>query len=297
MPKVVALPPPVVSSTESIGRGQQAYDKLQCGKCHGTDGRGTGAVTTEFRDDWNQPLHASNLTEPWTFHGGSTARDVYLRFRTGMSGTPMPSFADAATDTEMWDLANYVVSLARKPIWSMNADEVTAYYAALAASEKANPVRRGAYLVETLGCSLCHSPLDENRRAMPGMRLAGGMLIRITPFGDYPTGNLTSDRETGLGNWSDDQIKQVITRGVLPDGTRLLPYPMDYASYSTMKPDDLNAIVAYLRTVPPVANKVPKPRRPFLPFYLWGKFKFLILGDDPPMIFFPGNAGAKGGQK
>jgi hypothetical protein len=38
-------------------------------------------------------------------------------------------------------------------------------------------------------------------------------------------------------------------------------------------------------------------RRTFLPLYLWGKFKFLILGDDPPMIFFPGNAGTKGGQK
>jgi hypothetical protein len=70
---------------------------------------------------------------------------------------------------------------------------------------------------------------------------------------------------------------------------------MDYASYSTMKPEDLNAIVAYLRTVPPVSNKVPAPRSTFLPLYLWGKFKFLILGVDPPIVFFPGNAGAKGG--
>ena len=43
-----------------------------------------------------------------------------------MSGTPMPSFTDAATDAEMWDLANYVVSLARKPVWAMTADEVAA---------------------------------------------------------------------------------------------------------------------------------------------------------------------------
>ena len=46
-----------------------------------------------------------------------------------MTGTPMPSFADAASDAEMWDLANYVVSLARKPVWSMTAEEVAAFYA------------------------------------------------------------------------------------------------------------------------------------------------------------------------
>ena len=138
---------------------------------------------------------------------------------------------------------------------------------------------------------MCHSPMDDQKRVLPGMRLAGGLLMRLEPFGDFPSGNLTSDKETGLGNWSDDQIKQVITRGVLPDGSRLLPYPMDYASFSTMTADDLNAIVAYLRTVPPVSNKVPRPRRPFLPVYLLKKFRVLILGWDPPMTFFAGNAG------
>ena len=119
------------------------------------------------------------------------------------------------------------------------------------------------------------------------MRLAGGLRLHIEPFGEYPTGNLTSDKETGLGNWTDAEIKQVLTRGILRDGTRLLPYPMDWASYSTMKPEDLSAIVAYLRTVQPVSNRVPKPTRTFLPVYLWGKFKYLMLGDDPPMVFFP----------
>jgi cbb3-type cytochrome c oxidase subunit III len=293
--KVVALGPGAPSLPESVDRGRVVYDKLQCGKCHGSDGRGTGAVATTFEDDWKQPLKAANLTEPWTFHGGATSRDIYLRFRTGMAGTPMPSFADAATDGEMWDLANYVVSLARKPVWSMNAEEIRAFYAAQDAEAKANPVKRGAYLVDTLGCVQCHSPVDEQKRILPGLKLAGGMLLRIEPFGDYPTGNLTSDKATGLGNWSDDEIKRTLTKGILKDGTRLLPFPMDYGSYSTMTPDDLSAIVAYLRTVPPVSNKVPAPKRTFLPAYLWGKFKMLILGDDPPMIFYPGNAGTTGG--
>jgi mono/diheme cytochrome c family protein len=242
------------------------------------------------------PLRAADLSEPWTFHGGATSRDIYLRLRTGMTGTPMPSFADAASEAEMWNLANYVVSLARKPVWSMTADEVQQFYARLDAQAKADPVARGAQLVETLGCVQCHSPVDEGKRMLPGMKLAGGMMIRVTPFGDFPAGNLTSDKATGLGAWTDDEIKRVITRGILRDGSRLLPYPMDYPSFSTMTPQDLDAMVAYLRTVPPVSNKVPPPSRPLLPVYLWGKFKMLILGGDPPMVFFTGNSGAKGAQ-
>jgi mono/diheme cytochrome c family protein len=287
--------PAIAASPQSIQRGSSVYDKLQCGKCHGTDGHGTGAAATSFEDDWGQPLNAADLTEPWTFRGGSTSDEIYLRFRSGMSGTPMPSFKDSASDAEMRDLANYVVSLARKPVWEMTADEAAVFYAQQDADAKANPVKRGQYLVETLGCTLCHSPVDEQKRLLPGMRLAGGLRLHIWPWGNFPTGNLTSDKETGLGNWSDDEIKRVLTRGTLRDGTRLLPFPMDWPSYSTMKGDDLNAIVAYLRSVPPVRNKVPRPSWTFLPIYLWGKFNVLILGTDPPLSFYAGNAGSTAG--
>jgi cbb3-type cytochrome c oxidase subunit III len=293
-PKPVAIGAGVPSSPDSIGRGRQVYEKLECGKCHGTDGRGAGAVATAFEDEARQPLRSADLTEPWTFHGGATARDVFLRFRTGMMGTPMPSFADAASDNEMWDLANYVVSLGRKPVWTMTADEIAALYATLDAEVTQNPVKRGEYLVDTLGCAGCHSPFDDQKRVLPGMRLAGGMRVRIDPYGEYPTGNLTSDKVTGLGNWSDDEIRRAITKGILRNGTRLLPFPMDYASYSTLKPDDLDAIVKYLRTVPAVSNQVPAPSRAALPVYLWGKFRMLILGGDPPIVFYAGNAGTKG---
>jgi hypothetical protein len=123
------------------------------------------------------------------------------------------------------------------------------------------------------------------------MRMAGGLLVRIAPFGDFPTANLTSDKATGLGNWTDDEIKRAITRGIRRNGTRLLPFPMDYASLSTLAPDDLDAMVKYLRTIPPIVNNVPEPSWTSLPLYLWGKFSWLILGNDPPMVFFPGNAG------
>ncbi len=293
-PRVVKLGASVETTPQSVSRGRRAYEELQCGGCHGTDGRGKDAVLNEFEDDQQHPLRATDLTAPWTFHGGSTPRDIYLRFRTGMPGTPMPSFADVTSEASMWDLANYVASLGRTPLWAMNAEEIQAFYAQQEAEERADPVKRGATLVETLECTVCHSPVDENFKALPGMRLAGGIRFRLGPFGDFVTYNLTSDKETGLGNWTDEQIKQAVTRGTRPDGSRMLPFPMDWASYSTLKPQDLDALIAYLRTVPPVRNRIPPPRQPVLPVYLWGKFKLLILGEDPPVDFFAGNAGTAG---
>ena len=117
-----------------------------------------------FEDDWRQPLRAADLTEPWTFHGGATARDIYLRFRTGMAGTPMPSFADAATDADMWDLANYVVSLARKPVWSMNAEEITAFYAQQDARREGES-RRSAARIWSRRSAACSATRRSTRRS------------------------------------------------------------------------------------------------------------------------------------
>lgn len=292
VPEVITASAPVASTPESITRGAVVYETLQCGKCHGGDGRGTGATATAFEDEFGFPVRATDLSEPWTFHGGDTATDVFMRFRSGLAGTPMPSYKGTATDEDMWHLANFVVSLRRKPVWEMTADEVMEHYRQLEAEARANPVARGKYLVDTMGCALCHSPVDRERRMLPGMYLAGGLRVDIAPFGTYPGGNLTSDKDTGLGNWSDDDIKRAITKGMLPDGTRLLPYPMDWPSFSTMSEADLNAMVAYLRTVPPVKNFVPPLTRTNTFAFLWGKFKFLFMGDDPPMTFYAGNAGS-----
>ncbi|MFN7917700.1 MAG: c-type cytochrome [Vicinamibacterales bacterium] len=284
-----AVPP----SPESTARGASVYATLQCSKCHGEDGRGTGAVATHFTDDWGAPMLAANLAEPWTFRGGATAGDIYMRFRAGISGTPMPSYKGSASDRDMWDLANYVASMRRTPVWEMSAAEVTAFYTQQEAEYRANPVKRGEYLVNVLACPICHSPADGERRTLPGMYLAGGLRLQLSPFGTYPAGNLTSDKETGLGNWTDEEIKRVITKGILRDGTRMLPFPMDWASFSTLPASDLDAIVAYLRTVPPVRNKVPRLTRTPLPQYLWSKFQMLMLGADIPSYIFGGNSAAR----
>lgn len=297
-PEPIVASTSVPSSTESVANGANVYKTLQCSKCHGEDGRGKGATATAFEDDWGFPMQAANLSESWTYRGGPEPADIFMRFRAGMSGTPMPSYKGAATDADMWDLANYVASLRRKPLWEMNATEVAAFYSERDAEAAANPVARGEHLMSSLDCSLCHSPADEERRSLPGLRFAGGLRMQLQPFGTVYSGNLTSDKETGLGNWTDDEIKRAVTKGIRKDGSRMLPFPMDWASYSTMSPFDLDAIVAYLRTIPPIYNKVPPPRSSAVPVHLWGKFQMLLLGKDLPSFLYAGNAGVtKAGER
>ena len=290
-PKTITVGAAVPSSPTSSAAGKKAYDKLQCASCHGVDGAGKDALTTEFQDDWGYDLKPTNLTEPWTFRGGSTPRDIYLRFSTGIDGSPMPSFAGSATAHEMWDLANYVASMGRKPVWTMNEKEVIEFYGGLESGAKLNPVARGKYLVTTIGCAFCHSPLREDGSIIEELKFAGGQRWDLYPFDNVVSYNLTSDRETGLGNWTDEQIKTFLTKGIRRNGKRMLPYPMPWPAFASMKADDLNAIVAYLRTIPPVYNKIPDPQSPNILSYFWGKFEVLILKKDIPLHAFPGNAG------
>jgi mono/diheme cytochrome c family protein len=95
----------------------------------------------------------------------------------------------------------------------------------------------------------CHSPLGPKGRDFTRMG-AGGFELK-GPWGVTVSRNITSSKTKGLGAWSDDEIKRAITQGISRDGSTLKP-PMGFAFYAKMTPDDLDAIVAYLRTVPAV---------------------------------------------
>jgi mono/diheme cytochrome c family protein len=285
---------PIPSSPESIEKGKKAYETLACGACHGDAGTGEGAVTAGLQDDWGHQIHAASLNEPWTFRGGATANDIYVRLKGGINGTPMPAFADTANDQDLWHVANYIVSLGRKPVWTMDADEVKALYAQQEKAAAADPVERGRVLTATLQCAHCHSPVDAEDHVLPGMKFAGGMKFRIAVWGDFVSANLTSDNETGLGRVSDEDLKRIITHGIKRDGSRMLPFPMGWPAYAHLTPADLNAVVAFLRSLPPVKNQVPPPARPGLFAYLSAKFQMLIGGKDFPIVVFAGNAGSAG---
>ncbi len=105
------------TGNEALRVGRQFYDSIGCRKCHGDLGRGDGPSAPTLKDDAGHPIFAANLHENWRFNGGPTTADIYRRLRTGLDGTPMPSFSDLIeqkflTETELWRLAEYVRSLA-----------------------------------------------------------------------------------------------------------------------------------------------------------------------------------------
>jgi mono/diheme cytochrome c family protein len=110
-------------------------------------------------------------------------------------------------------------------------------------------VKRGFYLVTIGHCMECHTPLVDGHHDFGGS-LGKGNQKFFGPWGESVSRNITSHQENGIGAWSDAEIKRAITQGVRRDGTRLKP-PMGFAWYARMNDEDLSAVVAYLRTVPP----------------------------------------------
>ena len=116
-------------------------------------------------------------------------------------------------------------------------------------SDLADPVKRGFYLATAAHCMECHTPMERGKHDFTKLG-AGGMEFP-GPWGKSVSRNITSSKEKGLGAWTDAEIKAAITQGVHRDGSKLKP-PMGYPFYARMTPQDLDAVIAWLRTVPPV---------------------------------------------
>jgi mono/diheme cytochrome c family protein len=104
------------TGAEVLKVGRQFYDSIGCRKCHGDQGHGDGPSAPTLKDDAGFPIYAADLHQNWRFRGGATTADIYRRLRTGLDGTPMPSFSDLIdqkflTDEQLWRLAQYVRSL------------------------------------------------------------------------------------------------------------------------------------------------------------------------------------------
>ena len=117
-------------------------------------------------------------------------------------------------------------------------------------------IARGKYLVTIAGCSDCHTP-GALIGAADMKRYLGGSDVgfSIPGQGVFVGQNLTPDKETGLGAWTNDQIVTAIRQGKTPDGRELSPV-MPYPAFSHLSDDDAQAIAAFLKSLPPVDNKV-----------------------------------------
>ena len=135
---------------------------------------------------------------------------------------------------------------------------------AASALAQGSALERGRYLVTTvMACGNCHTPRDAEGRPVAGKELSGGGVgFDIPPFAGTAA-NITPDRETGIGAWTDDEIKRAITHGERPNKGAQAGKPlagiMAANFFKALLPNDLNAIVAYLRSVPAVRNVLPAP--------------------------------------
>ena len=130
---------------------------------------------------------------------------------------------------------------------------------------------RGEYLaLHVAACIHCHSKRDFTKFAGPVIAGTEGMgggkfdhsILDAIP-GTIYSKNITSDKETGIGSWTDDEILRAITQGINNKGDTLFPL-MPYANFNHMAKEDLLSIIAYIRTLKPIKNKIP-PRELMIP--------------------------------
>ncbi len=135
--------------------------------------------------------------------------------------------------------------------------------AAILTTARADPqTERGKYLVMLGGCNDCHTPgvflgKPDFSRTLGGSEVG----FELPGLGVFHGPNLTSDKETGLGGWTPEEVVTAITKGQRPDGRELAPI-MPWRSFVVLTRADALAIAAYLKSLPPIKNKVPGPFGP-----------------------------------
>ena len=272
----------VASAETPVERGSYLVNSIgACGNCHGRDAAGNlytdntlaGGVSFDTVDP-DLPGHvvAPNITpDKDTGIGKWSQAEIVFALRNGkrpdgsIIGPPMPiAVYGDLSDQDANAIAAYLLSA--KPI--KNAVEKSQYKVPLTdyppvthvdppvthldALSPADKVAYGGYLV-TLGHGVaCHTPPGDNEPLNMKLAFAGGRQFgSLGQIGLSVSRNITSDPEDGIGKWNDTQIKAAITKALRPDGTKLAgPMPFDW--YAKMTDADLDAIVAYLRTIKPV---------------------------------------------
>lgn len=270
-----ALILPAAASAETLlERGTYLMRSIvACGNCHtpgSLEGKPDPVRELAGGAKFDEPpftAHALNLTpDPETGLGKWTDQQIVDAIREGQRpdgsiiGPPMPiELYRGISNRDAHAIVAYLRSV--KPIRNkvpksiyriplppnygppvMNVPEVP----------RSDRLRYGAYLAGPLGhCTECHTPMvPPGRRDFAHQLGAGGFPIPGT-WGTVFSPNITPDKETGIGEWTDTEIKRAITQGVRRDGDRMYP-PMAYHFYKNISAADLDALVAYLRSMKPI---------------------------------------------
>jgi mono/diheme cytochrome c family protein len=144
--------------------------------------------------------------------------------------------------------------MAMRSLLSAGVIVVSLAGAAWADSQNFDRIERGRYLATLSDCGGCHT-------VQGGKPYAGGVALQ-TPFGTLVAPNITPDRETGMGNWSESDFMSAMRDGRGHNGKRLYP-AMPYPAYTKMTDEDVRDLRTYLMTIDPVSNKIQSNQLPF----------------------------------
>lgn len=274
-----ALPATAQDQDALLARGEYLMNgPVACGNCHNTRAPDMSFVPgMEFAGgfrivDMGIDAHAANITpDPETGIGTWSDAEIVTAIREGKTPDgriiwppmPVPTYNNMSDDD-----VNAIVAYLKtvKPVHNEVQESTYEIPQQAMPPAKGAPapspddqVAYGGYIVNALAhCFECHTTPDAN--GVPDFQNglgAGGFNITLAPEMVVRTPNITSDPETGIGKWSDDDIKKAITQGIDPEGVHLAP-PMPYPFFANMTPEDLDAVVAYVRTIPPIVNKVER---------------------------------------
>ncbi|MBX3201216.1 MAG: c-type cytochrome [Labilithrix sp.] len=285
-------PAPVMSAptnAEAIARGRYlVHHVAACVGCHSQiDDAVPGEPVVEgklgagrdFGEVPGSPVHirAGNLTpDSETGIGGWTDGEVARATREGVSKNgrglfpqmPYTTYRETLSDGDMLDIIAYLRTL--KPVkndpgTTSVSFPVSMFLRAVPKPLDASPppspspsdkLARGRWLLRTASCNDCHDSVDDKMRKIDGMAFAGGMKFPLANGRGYAiASNITSDKATGIGAYSDEDVRRALEEGKGKDGRDL--YAMPWSYYKGMTKEDKDALIAALREVPPIANIVP----------------------------------------
>lgn len=262
-------------ATESIERGAYLVEGIAgCGNCH-TPRDQQGALIEDMNlagafviEEAAFTAYAPNITpDEQTGIGGWTDEQIGRAIREGVRpdgrilGPPMAfAFYREISDSDLQSIVAYLrtvpavsnvvprteFNIPLPPSWGPPVENVPEV-------RRDDEVAYGAYLSGPVGhCMECHTPLVQGQLDL--QRVGEGGNVYERPFRlDFSavSSNITQHRELGLGSWTDEEIKRAITEGMSRNGRQLQPF-MGFSFYQNISEEDLDAIVAYLRTLEPL---------------------------------------------
>jgi mono/diheme cytochrome c family protein len=264
------LPAPAFAQTPAERGSYLVNTVLTCGNCHTPKGpNGQDVMDKAFSGglSWDEPpfkVTAPNITpDKETGIGNYTDAQLKAVLRKGVkaNGVPvamvMPSgFYEIMTERDLNAVVAYLHTL--KPVSNKVADPIYKMpqgHPIPPGGDKpfteamlTDKVKKGQYLATIAHCMECHTPFGARGRDFENKLGAGGAEFP-GPWGVSVSRNITSSKIKGLGSWTDAEIKRAITQGISKDGSHLKP-PMGFGYYAKMTDADLDAVVAFLRTVP-----------------------------------------------